>query len=198
MVAPGAGTKQVSVGATEDPPPPRDEELVTQILAGDREAFDTLYERYFVRLYRFVVRRVSNRADADEIVQEVFFNLFSSLPSFRGEAPFGAWVFGLTRRTIAARFKRKRHETVPMPEDDSRLGLAARSNTDPHDEYECAERLLRLAQAAELDLSPEQWQLFRLHHLEDRSIQEIAGLTAKTEDSVKSHLYRARRTLLAR
>lgn len=174
-----------------------DEELVGQILEGDRLPFEQLYARYFPRVYGFVDRRVSNRADAEEIVQEVFFNLFSALQSYRGDAPFAAFVFGLTRRTIASRFKRKRHEMVPMPEDEAHLGAAGHGNQSPHEEYECSERLDRLAAAAHRDLSPEQWRLFQLHHLEDRSIQEIAGLVAKSEDAVKSHLYRARRLLLA-
>jgi RNA polymerase sigma factor (sigma-70 family) len=64
--------------------------------------------------------------------------------------------------------------------------------------YECNERLARIEHAVVRDLSPEQWQLFQLHHLENRSIQEIARETRKSEDAVKSHLYRARRLLLAR
>lgn len=177
---------------------PTDEQLVARVVEGDRAPFELLYARYFTRVYRFVDRRVSNRADTEEIVQEVFFNLFSSLHSFRGEAPFAAWVFGLTRRTIASRFKRKRHEMVPLPEDEHFLGIAGQSGSSPHADYECAERLDQLSATARHDLSDEQWQLFRMHHLEDRSIQEIAGIVAKTEDAVKSHLYRARRTLLAR
>ncbi|MCP3982799.1 MAG: RNA polymerase sigma factor [bacterium] len=175
-----------------------DEQLVARVVEGDRAPFELLYTRYFPRVYRFVDRRVSNRADTEEIVQEVFFNLFSSLHSFRGEAPFAAWVFGLTRRTIASRFKRKRHEMVPLPEDEQFLGLAGRSGSSPHADYECAERLDQLSEAAKRDLSDEQWRLFRMHHLEDRTIQEIAGIVAKSEDAVKSHLYRARRMLLAR
>lgn len=177
---------------------PVDEVLVKQILAGDRAPFEELYARYFPRVYRFVDRRVSNRADTEEIVQEVFFNLFSALQSFRGEAPFAAFVFGLTRRTIASRFKRKRHETVPMPEDEAHLGPAGHGRQSPHEDYEFNERLGRLSEAAYQDLSPEQWKLFQLHHLEDRSIQEIASMVSKSEDAVKSHLYRARRLLLAR
>ncbi|MBW2395640.1 MAG: RNA polymerase sigma factor [Deltaproteobacteria bacterium] len=175
-----------------------DEQLVARVVEGDRAPFELLYARYFPRVYRFVDRRVSNRADTEEIVQEVFFNLFSSLHSFRGEAPFAAWVFGLTRRTIASRFKRKRHEMVPLPEDEQFLGIAGQSGSSPHADYECAERLDQLSAAARHDLSNEQWQLFRMHHLEDRSIQEIASIVAKSEDAVKSHLYRARRMLLAR
>ncbi|MAE93736.1 MAG: hypothetical protein CL910_03670 [Deltaproteobacteria bacterium] len=177
---------------------PTDEELVKRVVAGDPAPFELLYARYFPRVFRFVDRRVSNRADSEEIVQEVFFNLFSSLHSFRGDAPFAAWVFGLTRCTIASRFKRKRPDTVPMPDEDQPLDAPVATTANPHEDYELTERLGRLSTAARRDLSEEQWRLFQLHHLEDRSIQEIAGMVAKSEDAVKSHLYRARRLLLAR
>ncbi len=183
---------------TDGPEGPPDKDLVQQTLRGDAAAFELLYARYFPRVYRFIDRRVSNRADTEEIVQEAFFNLFSALDSYRGDAPFGAWVFGVTRRTLASRFKRKRHTMVPLPEDELGSGPAPQADSNPLDDYECSERLRRMSLAARRDLSPEQWTLFRLHHLEDHSIQEIAGMVDKSEDSVKSHLYRARRLLLAR
>jgi len=179
-----------------------DEALVAGISSGRREGFDALYQRYFPRVYRFVERRLDNRADVEETVQEVFFNLFGSLGSFRGEAPFGAWVFGLTRRTIASRFKRKRHAMVPLgdeePEAVDLLLTTVRREADPHQAYEAQERLARMERAVERDLSEEQWRLFRLHHLQNRSIHEIARSLNKSEDAVKSNLYRARKLLLAR
>ena len=179
-----------------------DEALVARISSGGREGFDALYQRYFPRVYRFVERRLDNRADVEETVQEVFFNLFGSLGSFRGEAPFGAWVFGLTRRTIASRFKRKRHAMVPLgdeePEAVDLLLTTVRREADPHQAYEAQERLARMERAVERDLSEEQWRLFRLHHLQNRSIHEIARSLNKSEDAVKSNLYRARTLLLAR
>ena len=182
--------------------PVADEDLVKAILDGDQAAFDALYERYFARIYRFVDRRVHNRADTEEVTQEIFANLFSSLPSFRSEAPFAAWVFGLTRRTIAARFRKKRHETVMLDEEDAeqvaRLSAAARQEPDPHQIYECNERIDRMESAAASELTVEQQLLFLLHHIHHRSIGEIARQVAKTEDAVKSHLYRARKVLLAR
>lgn len=181
---------------------PEDAALIERILAGDAGAFDRLYDRYFPRVYRFVDKRLRNRADTEETVQEVFANLFWSLESYRGEAAFSAWVFGLTRRILASRFKRKRADTVPLLEADDETvptapGIVA-STPDPLEAYECSERLSRLGTAAREDLSGEQWRLFRLHHLQNRSIQEIARTVAKSEDAVKSHLYRARKALLAR
>lgn len=182
--------------------PRSDEELVAQVAQGDRSAFDLLYERYFPRVFRFVDRRLRNRADVEETVQEVFFHLFSSMPSFRGESPFAAWVFGVTRRTLASRFKRRRPESVSLDDDEPEgvdsLASSHQREADPHQVYEFHERLARLTAAIECDLSAEQWQLFQQHHLEHRSIQEIARDTRKSEDAVKSHLYRARRLLLAR
>lgn len=181
---------------------PRDDALIARIRQGDRTAFDQLYAHYFPRVFRFVDRRLSNRADVEETVQEVFINLFSSLDSYRGDAPFAAWVFGVTRRTLASRFKRRRHDTIPLGDDEPEgvdgVHDSMQRQPDPHAVYECNERLARLEDAVTRDLSPEQWQLFQLHHLENRSIQEIARETRKTEDAVKSHLYRARRLLLAR
>ena len=184
-----------------DPSEKGDDALIDEVRHGDHTSFELLYRRYFPRVYRFVDRRLGNRADVEETVQEVFFNLFSSLASFRGDAPFAAWVFGVTRRTLAARFKRRRHDVVPLGDDEPE-GVDAQGNVqrdpDPHAIYEYNERIARMESAIEKDLSPEQWQLFQLHHIENRSIQEIARETRKSEDAVKSHLYRARRLLLAR
>ena len=175
-----------------------DETLVERVRGGERAAFDALYRRYFARIYRFLDRRLGNRSDVEETVQEVFINLFASLDGFRGEAPFAAWVFGLTRRTLANRFKRKRAETVPLSTEDESLDASdSARDADPHLAYEFNERLERLQRALE-HLSADQWELFRLRHLENRSIEEIAQQLAKSEDAVKSHLYRARKVLLAR
>lgn len=193
----------VAARGTDRSVPVADEDLVTAILAGDERAFEALYERYFRRIYRFVDRRVDNRADAEEVTQEVFVNLFMSLPGFRREAPFAAWVFGVTRRTIAARFKKRHRETVALTEENAERGegistAAMNREPDPHQVYEFNERIRRMQSAASEELSREQWLLFLLHHVQNRSIQEIARQLAKSEDAVKSHLYRARKVLLAR
>ena len=179
-----------------------DEALVERVREGDREAFDLLYDRYFLRVHRFIGRRMSNQADAEETTQEVFINLFSSIHTYRGDAPFAAWMFGVARRTLASRFKRRRHETVPLgldePDNLSPIGPMARREPDPHEAYEARERLDRMDHAVRDDLNRDQWTLFQLHHLENRTIQQIAQETRKSEDAVKSHLYRARKLLLAR
>lgn len=180
-----------------------DEEMIARICAGDRAAFEVLYERYFPRVYAFVGRRLANRADVEETVQEVFASVFAGLRSFRGDGVFAAWVLGVARRTVAGRFKKKQLPVVPLDEASEAdavevLVTVLRREPTPLEHYECEERLARLEAAAEQELSPEQRHLFALHHLEHVPIQEIAVRLSKSEDAVKSNLYRARRLLLAR
>lgn len=180
-----------------------DELLVDRIRSGDRTAFDELYQRYFKRIYAFLDKRLRNRADTEETTQEVFINVFSSIDTFRGEAPFAAWIFGLTRRTLAARFRRKRHPTVPLFEEDEEhpvgnLTASASPEATPLEHYEMAERARQLRSTLEHEITDEQRQLFELHHIESVPIAEIARTFSKSEDAVKSNLYRTRKLLLAR
>jgi RNA polymerase sigma-70 factor (ECF subfamily) len=180
-----------------------DEELIERVARGDEAAFEALYDRYFPRVFSFVRKRLGNRADTEETVQEVFLSVFGSMASYRGDAPFAAWVLGVTRRTIAARFKKKRHATVPFEGADEAqtidIGVPTlHREPTPYELYECGERLASLADRARRKLTPEQRTLFELHHLEHLSIHDIARTLHKSEDAVKSNLYRARKLLLAR
>ena len=193
---PSANAQQRSSEA--EPLEVSDLEIIDQVRGGDREAFEVLYERYFKRIYRFINRRMGVRADVEETTQEVFIAVFSSLDSYPGEAPFSAWIYGVTRRVIASRFKRKRHPTVPLLEEDSENNSSHASNRPtPLQEYECQERIEEMTAAVE-KLTEEQKELFRLHHLDERPISEIAAKLSKTEDAIKSNLYRARKVLLPR
>ena len=179
-----------------------DEELVDLVKKGEESAFTLLYDRYFSRVYRFAYSRLRNREDSEETAQETFIAVFSSIESFRGEAPFAAWVLGVTRRVIASRFKKKRHITVPL-NDEEPASITAVSPTlqrepTPLEMYECRERIGRLENAAINDLSSSQRLLFERHHLDHESIGALSSSLDQTEDSVKSNLYRARKILLER
>ena len=180
-----------------------DEMLVDRVRDGDRSAFDEIYRRYFKRVYGFLDKRLQNRADCEETTQEVFINIFSSLDGFRSEAPFAAWVFGLTRRTLASRFRRKQHPTVPLYDDEDEHGISSQvagvsNEASPLENYEFVELAAHLTASLEREVTAEQRQLFELHHLQSMPIAEIAKTLSKTEDSVKSNLYRTRKVLMAR
>lgn len=180
-----------------------DEALVDRIRGGDRPAFDELYQRYFKRVYAFLDKRLRNRWDTEETTQEVFINVFASLDGYRGDAPFAAWIFGVTRRTLAARFRRKRHPMVPLIDEDEErsvasLTAAGQPEATPLENYEFNERANQIVRTLETEISDEQRSVFELHHLESVPIAEIARSLSKSEDSVKSNLYRTRKLLLTR
>ncbi len=176
-----------------------DEILVEQLKNGDSRAFEELYERYFKRIYAFVDRRLNNRSDTEETVQEVFINVFSSIEGYRREAPFAAWIFGVSRRTIASRFKKKQHPTISFQDEDAdKLPISHEGNLTPMDSYECNERIATISRLMNNRLTEEQRQLFNLHHIQELPIQKIARTLNKSEDAVKSNLYRTRKILLAR
>ena len=179
-----------------------DEDLVELISSGDHDAFANLYERYFKRIYHFVNRRLNNTADVEETVQDVFINVFSSIDSYRREAPFAAWIFGVTRRTIASRFKRKRHPTVPLDaeESDKMRADQGASPAQPSaiETIEYKQRVTTINRLVKNRLSGDQQVMFDLHHVQDRPIHEIAATLGRSENAIKSNLYRARKILLAR
>jgi hypothetical protein len=84
----------VAADEGEEPEQRRDERLVAQVLAGDEGAFEALYERYFRRITRFVLRRLDAVSDVEDVVQEVFLAVFLSAHSFRGESGLDGWIFG--------------------------------------------------------------------------------------------------------
>ncbi|MGE4650772.1 MAG: sigma-70 family RNA polymerase sigma factor [Myxococcota bacterium] len=176
-----------------------DEELVARVLVEEREAFDALYDRYMKRVYGFVYKRLGNRSDTEELVQEVFLSVFASLSSFRGESSFASWVLGIARRTVANRFKKPRAVTVPLGVEDE-VGALESSTAEPPmtplEHYEYLERIAQLDQNVQQSLNRNQQRLFRLHHIEHRSIAEIADELGKTQNSIKSNLYRTRKLLL--
>jgi RNA polymerase sigma-70 factor (ECF subfamily) len=174
---------------------------VAQVLAGEEAAFDQLYERYLPRVGGFVRKRLDNPADTEEAVQDIFIAVFSSLESFRAEAPFAAWVLGIARRCVANRFKRRQHPSISLefeePDSTDRWDPMLQYEARPDEQYECLERLARIERTASRLLSHEQQRIFRLHHVEHQSISDIAATLRKSEDAVKSGLYRTRKLLMA-
>lgn len=176
---------------------PCDRELLEGIRQGREESFTQLYDRYFPRVYAFTSRRLRNRADAEEVTQEVFTAVFRSLPSFRGESQLLTWIFGIARNTINNQIRRERSADERLAEidpSDVHAGISVASWT-PEEHLE----LQRCVSVLEEQLgSLTAWQVdaFRLRHEQDLPIGEIARRTQRTGDAVRSSLYRVKRLLV--
>jgi RNA polymerase sigma-70 factor (ECF subfamily) len=167
-----------------------DAELVEEILAGSIDHFNLLYEAYFPRVYRFALKRLRDPGEAEDVAQEVFLTVFKALANYRGESALLVWIFGITRNTVNRRFRKARPylESIDAP---SARQLSA--DSAPVDRSVDARRALeRCATVIEQDLTPLQRRIFHLKHLRQQSIRSIAGVLGKSEDAIKSNLYRMR------
>ena len=172
-----------------------DDELVSQILGGDSQAFDLLYEAYFPRVYRFALSRLGDPAEAEDVTQEVFFTVFNVLGSFRGQSSLLVWIFGITRHTVIRRFRRVRPRLESLDAGNARE-VPARDV--PADRTVDARRMLgRCEDVIQAELSPLQRRIFHLKHLRRQSIRSIAKSLGKSEDAIKANLYRMRRAIAA-
>ncbi len=174
-------------------PWPSDRELVDEILDGNREHFDLLYECYFPRVYRFALKRLGDPAEAEDVAQDVFMTLLSALPSYQGQSSLLVWIFGITRNTVNRRFRRPRPRVEPL-EEGGALDVAGREA--PTDESVEARRMLsRCQEIIESQLTPLQRRIFLLKHLRRQPIRSIAEVLGTSEDAVKANLYRMRRAI---
>jgi RNA polymerase sigma-70 factor (ECF subfamily) len=172
-----------------------DAEIVERILAGDREAFELLYETYFPRVYRFALKRLRDPGEAEDVTQEVFMTVHRALGSFRGTSSLLVWIFGVTRNTVNRRFRRARPRMQSL-DDESAPEVSGYEA--PPDQIADARRVLRrCASVIEQDLTPLQRRIFHLKHLRRQPIRSIAQALGKSEDAVKANLYRMRRAIAA-
>ncbi|NNL65333.1 MAG: RNA polymerase sigma factor [Myxococcales bacterium] len=171
-----------------------DEELVEQILDGDRASFDLLYETYFPRVYRFALKRLGDPGEAEDVTQDVFITVHRVLDSWAGNSSLLVWIFGITRNTVNRRFRK------PRPRLDSVEDAATEvpSREPLADEIAEARQVLeRCDTVIREKLTPLQRRIFHLKHLRHQPIKSIAAALGKSEDAVKANLYRMRNSLLA-
>ncbi len=85
-----------------------DVKLVTRLQAGDVSALDTLMERHSSRAYRLAYAITRNHADAEEVVQDVFLNVFRRIATFEGRAAIGSWIYRVTANAALTRRRKRR------------------------------------------------------------------------------------------
>jgi RNA polymerase sigma-70 factor (ECF subfamily) len=179
-----------SVPGAED-----DRTLVERARRGDEAAFRGLVERHQARVLALAWRLTGVRDDAEEVAQDAFVRAWRALPQFRGDAAFGTWLHrivthvALDRREAAGR--RRAHEVAV---DDAVLAdLAAAEPGDAGGDRVTARTRTELLAA----LSEAQRTAVVLHYLEDRPVLEVAQAMDVPENTVKTHLARARAAMRA-
>ena len=159
-----------------------DEQLMAEVSAGSREAFEDLFGRYREPVWRFFARRLPNPATVEELAQDVFVALLQNRVRYEPRAPFRAYLFGIAWNVLLAekrRAARVREDPVVADVDHSGTTLDA-------------SLWVRRALAG---LDDEQRELVMLREYEGLTYEEIAALLRVPLNTVRSRLFRARMEL---
>ena len=164
-----------------------DAELVARVQAGEVDEYAYLVRRYQDAYFRFALRMLGNRDDADDALQSAFVRAFRKIRECRDPARFGAWLYQIVVnecRTLAFRRDRRERRMVrDVHEFDSVIPGPA---PEPARSVDLEEVERALAQ-----LEPEQREAFLLKHVEDLSYDEISELTGAGVSALKMRVKRA-------
>jgi len=168
-----------------------DRRLAKQIAEGDAGAFTAFVDAYGPRLHRLVRRYTACEADAEDLTQEIFVDLYRSMASFRGEAALATWVYRVALNHCRKHAGRTRAVSVPY---DDALGEPEAEEQGPA--YYAARRELSDQVYAALDgLSPDHRDVVILHEMQELTYRECAAVLQVPEGTVKSRLSHAFRRL---
>ncbi|MDF1811731.1 MAG: RNA polymerase sigma factor, partial [Verrucomicrobiales bacterium] len=168
-------------------------ELIASARDGDEDAFVELAQRYHARVWTTASRFARNRAELEDLVQDLFVKIWKGLPTFRNKSPFEHWLMRVTVRGCYdfLRKNRKRRESeVLTAEIFETISLIEAEND-----------LLRQREASEIvgllleGLDPKDRTVITLLDLEEKSVRETAELTGWTESNVKVRAFRARKKM---
>ena len=159
------------------------EALVRDAQKGDLSAFAALYDNYFDRVYRYVVARVGNAHEAEELTQDVFLKVMQALPSFRFRGPpFAAWLFRVAHNVVVDRVRRRKASGEAVPLDDAgdiphggSVEATAMQALDVQELHRALERVTDL-----------QRQVVLLRFIAGLSLAETAAAMHRNENAVKA------------
>jgi RNA polymerase sigma-70 factor (ECF subfamily) len=174
-----------------------DEELMLAYAGGDLLAFEILYRRHRGMLYRFLLRALCHRADADELFQDTWSRLVAARERYRPEARFATWLLQIAHNLVVDRYRRQRPQASEAEADAVFRTLDAGDSARPERVLSDFEERRRLQLALE-DLPEEQRVAFLLRVESGLGLEEIAAITEVGRETVKSRLRYALARIRAR
>ncbi len=172
-----------------------DDELVELARNGRREGFEGLYMRHAQRVYNVARRMLADETVAEDVVQDVFLQVFRSLDRFRGASEFTTWIHRITHNTCINRLRAaavRRAQSLDAIEEST----GPETGAPAAEEILGREDLQRQIQRALDKMDPQHRTILLLRVSEKKSYGEIAQLTDMSEDQVRGKLYRARKAFL--
>jgi len=170
---------------------PSDEEAIGRVLDGDTEAFAILVRRHQPRVLRLGMSFFRDGEDAADYAQDVFVKAYTALASFKGRSLFSTWLLRIAYNTAINAKKRRKEQVSLDPED---LPAGTPGTLEAHLREETA----RTVREAMSGLQPRQALCIELYFYYDLKYSEISEITGYPVNTIKSHVFRAKRILRER
>jgi RNA polymerase sigma factor (sigma-70 family) len=186
----------VNEAAPASDPEPSDETLMLAYAAGEVAAFEALYARHRLRLYRFLLRQLRDAALADELFQDIWQKLIAARASWTPDAAFSTWLYRIAHNRLADHWRALRHRPAAPFDAEERTARLPDPDTPERQLSEFEQR--RRLQLALDELPPEQREVIVLRLEQELSLEEIGEVTGVGRETVKSRLRYAMDKLRAR
>jgi RNA polymerase sigma-70 factor, ECF subfamily len=172
--------------------PQSDEALIKAVASGDRSAMRTLYDRHNMRLYRFILRMVPDAGRAEDLVSEVFIDVWNQAGRFEGRSQVSTWILSIAHFKALTARHRHRHQNAEL--DESALAQFPDSSENPEQAVlnkDCSAQLrVCLAQ-----MSRTHREVIDLVYYQGKSVEETARIIHTPKNTVKTRMYYARKQL---
>lgn len=154
--------------------------LVRRAQKGEPEAFEELYEAHFNKIYRYIMLRVRNQEEAEDLTQQVFLKSWESIGSYKWKGvPFSSWLFRIAHNQVVDHQRKMNKErSLPLEEAETKSG------DDPVKQTEQKMKLEQLAKACE-QLTDAQQEVISLRFAGGLSVAETAKAVNRSEGAVK-------------
>ena len=167
-----------------------DEVLIGRIAQGDRLAMQVLFARHHVRVYRFVLRIVRNEAGAEDLISEVFLDVWRQADRFEGRSAVSTWLLAIARFKALSSMRRRPDEEL----DEEAAGAIEDASDTPEVSLQKKDKSGLLRKCLE-QLSREHREVIDLVYYHEKSIEEVAEIVGIPEATVKTRMFYARKKL---
>ena len=175
-----------------------DTQLIAHAQRGDEEAFAALFEAHKRRVYSLCLRMTGNTAEAEDLTQEAFLQLYRKISTFRGESAFSTWLHRLAVNVVLMHLRKKGLQQISLDETDTSQDEPVKRDYGS-DDRRLTGSVDRIGlQKAIADLPPGYRAVFVLHDVEGYEHNEIAEIMRCSVGNSKSQLHKARMKLRER
>jgi RNA polymerase sigma-70 factor (ECF subfamily) len=167
-----------------------DEMLLEQIADGDRTAMHTLYSRHSVRVYRFVLRSLRDATAAEDIVSQVFLDVWRTARQFEGRSRVSTWLLSIARFKTLTAMRQRRHEDI----DQENVREIADSADTPEASLDRS-NVSAILRACIAKLSPAHREIIHLVYYHEKTVEEAGEIIGIPQSTVKTRMFYARKQL---